>query len=214
MNLLDADTGGNIVNLQRPDCSQLFFIYAGAAGRMEGLDPMAFLRRTGLMQRNVTLVRDTESVVTPEGIHVSYYENGVSPDLPDLDSLIDWHKAYIESMPHVTEVYTLGNSFGGWSAMFFGYMLAVTKVFALAPAGPWGCDLLKDLMVDSNGVTDYDLYYSREQEADRIFAETFEGYPQTRLITRDEHGHQMLKGLLNSGELVEILPEYRGVDAG
>lgn len=214
MSILDADTGGNIVTLQRQECSQLFFVYAGAKGFMEGLDPMAFMRHTGLMKRNVVLVRDVESVLTPQGIQVSYFENGISPDLPNLEAVLDWQSAYVKSLPHVSEVYTIGNSFGGWSAMFFGYMLAVTRVFALAPAGVWGRDLLRDLMVDHNGVTQYDIYYSRDIAKDKDFAEAFDGYPNTQLIVRDEHGHQMLNGLLNSGELIDIVPEYRRAAEG
>lgn len=214
MSLLDADTGGNIVNLQRPDCSQLFIVYAAALSRVmqEGMNQMTFLRRSGLMGRNVTFIRDPSTQIASGGsVDVSYYENGLSPDLPDLDTVLDWQKAYIESLPHVTEVYAIGNSFGGWSAMFFGYMLAVNKVFALAPAGPWGRLLLKDLLLDRNGVTEYDIWYSREVEEDRIFAETFEGYPDTTLITRDEYGHSMMRMLLETGEMAQMIPPFRGV---
>lgn len=200
MSLLEADTGGNIVSLERTNCSQLFFVFAGGLGHVEGMNQMTFLQRTNLLRRNVTFFRDPGT---------EFYQNGVSPDLPDPEAMMDWMQAHIDSLPHVDEVYCIGNSFGGWSALFFGYMLAVRKVFALAPAGSWGLELLKELMSDDNGVTEYDIYYSREQPKDKVFAESFEGYPRTRLFTRDEHGHQMLRGLLFSGEIHEILPEFR-----
>ena len=213
MSLLDADTGGNIVNLQREDCSQLFFVYAAALSRVmqDGMNQMTFLRRSGLMGRNVTFIRDPGTVIVDGGIQECYYEKGISPDLPDVDAVLDWQKAYIDSLPHVTEVYAVGNSYGGWSAMFFGYMLAMKKVFALAPGGPLGRRLLEQLLREDNGVTEFDIYYSREVEDDRTFAETFEGYPRTRLFTRDEAGHSMMRMLLESGEMSQIMPEFRGV---
>lgn len=210
MTLLDADTRGNIVTLERPDCAQLFIVYAAALSRiMQGMNQMSFLRRSGLLRRNVIFIRDPETVVQGENVHSGYYEKGISPDLPDLDSVLDWQRAYIDSQSHVTEVYSLGNSFGGWSAMFFGYMLAVDKVYALAPAGLWGKELLRELMRDANGVTEYDIYYSREVEKDRDFAETFAGYPSTTLHTRDEYGHSMMRMMLDSGEIMEMIPPFR-----
>ena len=199
MSLLEADTGGNIVSLVRPNCSQLFFVYAGGLGMVEGMNQMTFLQSSGLLRRNVTFLRDPET---------KFFDQGVSPDIPDLESVLDWHKEYIASLPHVTEVYCMGNSFGGWSAMFFGYMLAVERVYALSPAGVWGKEMLRELMEDANGKTEYDLYYSTEIEKDAIFAETFNETPDTRLVVRNGHGHLMLRGLLNSGELQEILPDF------
>lgn len=199
MSILDADLGGNIVSLSRPNCSQLFFVYAGGLGQVEGMNQMTFLQRSGLLRRNVTFIRDPET---------KFFDNGVSPDLPDIEAVLDWHIAYAKSLSHVDEVYCLGNSFGGWSAMFFGYMLAVKKVFSLAPAGEWGREMLHALMRDSNGVTEYDIYYANSVERDRIFAETFGDCDKVRLVER-EHGHLMLRGLLNTGELQEILPPFK-----
>lgn len=205
MSILDADTGGNIVNLVRPNCSQLFFVYAGGLGMVEGMNQMTFLQSSGLSRRNVTLIRDPET---------KFFDEGVSPEIPDLEAVLDWHKAYIESLPHVTEVYCMGNSFGGWSAMFFGYMLAVQRVYALSPAGVWGKEMLRELMSDGNGTTEFDIYYSTEIEKDATFAQTYEGLPGVRTVIRNGHGHLMLRGLLNSGELQEILPDFHTAPEG
>jgi hypothetical protein len=198
VSILDADTGGNIVSLTRANCAQLFFVYAGGLGQVEGMNQMTFLQRSGLLRRNVTFVRDPE---------VQFFDKGVSPDIPNLEAVLDWHEAYVKSLPHVTEVYCLGNSFGGWSAMFFGYMLAAKKVFSLAPSGVWGQKMLRELMMDHNGVTEYDIYYSPDHEKDKAFAEFFDGCPGTTLQARN-HGHLMLRGLLNSGEMQEMLPPF------
>lgn len=202
MSILDADTGGNIVTLVRPNCAQLFFVYAGGLGQVEGMNQMTFLQRSGLLRRNVTFLRDPET---------KFYNEGVSSEIDDLEGVLDWHEAYIESLPHVSEVYCLGNSFGGWSAMFFGYMLGVRKVFALAPAGRWGLNMLHELMLDSNEVTEYEIFYSPDVEDDKGFAETFADCDNTKLLQRD-HGHLMLRGLLNTGELLEILPEFKAAE--
>ncbi len=197
MSILDKDTGGNISTLVRPNSAQLFFVYAGGLGQIEGMNQMTFLQRSGLLRRNVVLVRDP---------NLKFYTEGVSDEISDLDQMIDWHQAYIESLPHVTEVYCMGNSFGGWSALFFGYMLAVRKVVALAPAGPWGLEMLHELMSDPNGVTEYDIFYDTSVEEDVVFAKTFDDIEEATLHERP-HGHLMLRGMLNTGELVEILPD-------
>lgn len=198
-----SNHGGNIACLTRANCCQMFFVYAGGLGMIEGMGPMTFLQQSGLADRNVAFVRDPETC---------FFENGVSDELPDLDSVLDWHGRHLADNPHVTEVYCLGNSFGGWSALFFGYMLAVKKVWALAPAGAWGCDLLVDLMKDANGVTDYDIYYSNNEAKDLKFARALEHTPGVNLIRKDEHGHMMIRGLLQSGELPRLLPPFRPAD--
>jgi len=196
--------GGNIACLTRENCSQIFFVYAGGAGMVEGMGPMAFLQKSGISDRNFAFVRDP---------HLVYFDKGVSDEIADLDAVIDWHHAHLAANPHVTEVYCLGNSFGGWAALFFGYMLAAKKVWSLAPAGSWGLDLLKDLMDESNGVTQYDIYYSVDEPKDKRFAEALQNYPGVTLIRRDEHGHLMIRGLLKSGELPTLFPPFKTADA-
>ena len=202
LSILDKDTGGNIVTLVRPNCRQLFFVYAGGLGQVEGMNQMTFLQRSGLLRRNVTFLRDPET---------KFYSEGVSSEITDLEEVLDWHQAYIDSLPHVKEVYCLGNSFGGWSAMFFGYMLGVKKVFALAPAGRWGLEMLHELMLDPNGTTEYDIFYDPAVEDDRTFAETFNDCSGVSMFER-AHGHLMLRGLLNTGELTQVLPEFKEAD--
>ncbi len=191
--------GGNIAVLNRPRCGQLFFVYAGGLGMIEGMGPMAFLQKSGISDRNVAFVRDPETY---------YFEHGVSQELPSLDAVLDWHFQHIKANPHVREVYCIGNSFGGWSALFFGYMLAAKKVWALAPAGTWGRDLLRDLMAEPNGVTEYELFYSNQEPKDVKFAETLRHVPGLTLHRRDAFGHMMIRGLLQSGELMRLLPPF------
>lgn len=194
------DHGGNISRLTRKNCSQLFFVYGALMGKIEGMTPMSFLQKSGLFDRNVTFVRDPHSV---------YFDKGVSDQIPTLDAVLDWHKDHLAANPHVKEVYCLGNSFGGWAALFFGYMLGVDKVWALAPAGVWGRKLLVDLMAEGNGTTEYDIHYSGEIKKDRVFAESLDNYPGVRLVRKDEHGHLQMNGLLQSGELPRLLPPFK-----
>lgn len=194
------DHGGNIAILTRPNCSQLFFVYAGGLGMIEGMGPMAFLQKSGLSDRNVAFVRDPDTY---------YFENGVSEELPNMDAVLDWHFEHVKANPHVTEVYCVGNSFGGWSALFFGHMLAARKVWALAPAGTWGRKLLVDLMAEHNGVTDFEIYYSQDEPKDVRFAEALQNHPGVQTFRKDEYGHLMIRGLLQSGELPKMLPPHK-----
>lgn len=191
------DHGGNIAVLSRENCSQLFFVYAGGLGMVEGMGPMAFLQQSGISDRNVAFVRDPNT---------HYFSKGVSDDLPDLDAVLDWHQQHIDANPHIDEVYCIGNSFGGWSAMFFGYMLGVKKVWALAPAGTWGLKLLLDLMDDPNGVTEFELFYSENEPRDKRFAEALSGYPGVNLHKRNDYGHMMIRGMMQAGELPQLFP--------
>ena len=191
---------GNIACLTRKNCAQLFFVYAGMHGMIEGMGPMTFLQKSGISDRNIAFVRDP---------HACFFDKGVSDAIPTLDALIDWHHGHIAANPHVTEVYCVGNSFGGWAALLFGYILAVKKVWALAPGGEWGRKLLVDLMDDANGVTEYDLHYSHQEPEDQRFAESLRNYPGIRLIRQEAHGHLMISGLLQSGALAQLFPPFR-----
>ncbi|KKL19513.1 hypothetical protein LCGC14_2464700 [marine sediment metagenome] len=187
---------GNIACLNRRNCSQVFFVYAGAQGMVEGMGPMAFLQQSGIADRNVAFIRDP---------HACFFDKGVSDDIPSIEALLDWHKAYLEDNPHITEIYCLGNSMGGFGALLFGYLLAARQVWSLAPGGEWGRQLLADLMVDGNGTTEYDIFYSRQVPEDQAFAESLRACPGVRLALREDHGHLMIRGLLQSGELPRLM---------
>lgn len=194
------NTDGNISVLTRQNCAQVFFVYGGKQGMIEGMGPMTFLQRSGLADRNIVFIRDPRA---------NFFESGVSADIPDCEAVLDWHSGYLAENPHITDVYTVGNSFGGWGALFFGYMLAVDKVWAMAPAGAWGRDLLVDLMADSNGKTVYDIYYSHQLELDKIFAESLQHTPGVSLVHVKEHGHLMMSGLMRTGVLPTLFPPFK-----
>ena len=90
-------------------------------------------------------------------------------------------------------------------------MLAAKKVWALAPAGTWGRKLLVHLMAEHNGVTDYEIYYSNEEPKDVRFAEALQDHPGVKTFRKDEHGHMMIRGLLQTGELPKMFPPHKGV---
>lgn len=198
-----GDHGGNISCLIREKCSQVFFVYAGGLGMIDGMGPTTFLQKSGLSRRNVAFLRDPS---------VRYFEEGVSETINDLEGVLDWHQDFLDENPHITDVYCVGNSFGGWAAMFFGYMLGVKKVFAFAPAGHWGRDMLADLMQESNGVTEYEIHYPDDVVDDKRFAETFAGYPDTTLVVNNNYDHLLMRGLLMDNLLPDILPPFKGLD--
>ncbi|MGQ0611492.1 MAG: hypothetical protein ACT4N9_10365, partial [Paracoccaceae bacterium] len=98
---------------------------------------------------------------------------------------------------------------GGQGALFFGYMMAVDKVWSMAPAGAWGRDLLVDLMADSNGKTIYDIYYSPQVERDKIFAESLQNAPGVSLVQIEEHGHLIMSELMRTGVLPKLFPPIK-----
>jgi hypothetical protein len=195
--------GGNISCLIREKCSQVFFVYAGGLGMIDGMGPTTFLQKSGLSNRNVAFLRDPK---------VKYFDEGISDEIVDLEGVIDWHAKFLAENPHITDVYCVGNSFGGWAALFFGYILAVKKVFAFAPAGHWGRDMLADLMKDSNGVTEYEIMYSTEIADDKRFAETYDGYPNVKLFVNNKYDHLLMRGLLLDNALPGILPPFKAAE--
>lgn len=195
---------GNISCLVRPRCRQLFFVYAGDKGFVEGMGPMTFLQSSSLGNRNVVFLRDPYS---------ARFEQGVCDEIPSLDALIGWHLDYIAALDHVDEVYCTGNSMGGYASLLFGYMIGARKVWSFSPGGLAGLEMLRELMSEPNGVTEYDVHYSRRLRLDRDFAEALDGLDGLRLILNDAHGHLMIRGLMETGELATLFPPYRGRDA-
>lgn len=208
--------GGNIATLARPKCAQLFFVYTGFAG-MPGMPPMTFLAHSGLGRRNIVIIRDPYNV---------NFVRGVSPDIPDLDALLQWHRTYRNSLEGIRETYCLGNSAGGSAALMFGCALGVKRVFAFAPRlgtrprarrepGQIKVSALVDLLKTGNGVTQYDIFCSPASRGDRTFAEYFAECPGVSIhyieaaqAARGWKGHMIMQTMASTGRLAEIFPDF------
>lgn len=196
------------MSLTRANCAQMFFIYTGRANMVVNF--LDLVQNTGLANRNLVLIRD---------FYATNYSRGVSPEIPDLESLIDWHEEHLRSHPQVTEIHNIGNSSGGYGAMLFGYLLGAKKVFAFAPrtaqlsTADKAKAFLKDLISTGNGVTEYFIHFVPSNKRDRAFAEYYEGSPGVVLCphhhsTPGKPDHAVMGSLMETGEMRGLLPSY------
>ncbi len=207
------ESEGNIISLARARCAQLFIIFSGRAGFMMaggsigGVPPIQFLRATGLGSRNVTWIRDPNN---------DNYLQGVGGSIDSLDALSDWLVEHIESQPQIEEVYCIGNSSGGYGALYFGHMLKANTVWAFSPrtatmeTAKQAEAALLEKLADDNGVTDYRILFARENDGDREFAEIYADSPGVTLDIHDgfEGSHGLLYRLTEQDKIGDYFPPF------
>lgn len=201
----------NIICHLRRDCAQLFYVYSGMAG-YPGMAPMKFLLKSKLIRRNIVMIRDPMN---------DDYAQGIGPQLPDLEALLDWHESYGRRLRHVRDIYCLGNSSGGYAAIMFGYLLKAKAVWAFAPrsarpvernAQAWSN--LVELLKEGNGVTEYKILYSANDQYDPMLIEEIKHCPGIKTQQIEPHGkdkHQVLKEMADTGELSDLFPKFVAV---
>ena len=216
----------NIVVRTREGCAQLFFVYAGARG-MPGLPGLAFMKKSGLADRNLVLLRDP---------HLANFARGVGGGIDSVEALVDWQFELIGALPHVSEVYCLGNSMGGYAAVLAGHLLGVQQVFAFSmeiarAADPHAIERLGELLLDGDGSTRHNLYYLLQNDVDRANAQALEGRAGVRLHPLDGNQgldcgedaedsldrfgtHQAMNYLARVDRLREVFPAFRGAPGG
>lgn len=192
--------------LARPGSAQLFFVYPGLRRAVAGMNPM-FLLRAGLGDRNLAFVRDPKA---------KFFEEGIDDEqLPSFESVVQWHKDHIDSIDGLKEVYTTGNSGGGYASLMFGHHLKVKTVYSFCPRGPRRGPQLRELLSNWNGVTEYHVYYSPLEHWDKVFAEALDGLPHLTLHASDpKHNddHRIMSQMANRGELNDIYPPSLTID--
>jgi hypothetical protein len=201
-----ADGAGNTVTRVSENCGQLFFVYAGPAGKY-GMLALPFLSESGLIDRNLVLLRDP---------HNADYMRGIGDGIDDIEALLNWHEACRSGMPHVSATYCVGNSMGGYAAFWFGHFLYARKAwaFSLQPVGEAAALAdLRALLSVGNGVTEFEICYSADDPADREAAEYMAACPG--VVLHPYHGnvgkrgrHNVLLTLAEAGELHQFFPAY------
>ncbi len=199
-------SGGHIAHLRRKACAQLFFWYQALN---TGEPTPLFLHQCGLFDRNVVFIRDPER---------SDFVGGLGPDFPTRQALIDWHVDLCAREPQVQEVYCVGNSSGGYSALLFGSILKANAVWAFSPRtwrdkkGAWE-ELLPHIAANA-GATQFHLYFDQSDKKDRAIADALETFSGVELHPhRSDHvqwGHLIMVDLLRSGRLKGLFPPFRG----
>jgi hypothetical protein len=193
--------------MAREDCAQLFVIYTGMLGALQ-MNPAQFIKLTGLIGRNLVMIRD---------LNQCGYQRGVSPDYPDIPSFLAWQHELVGRFPRVREVYCLGTSTGAYAAVLAGHHLHAKKVWAFAPpvpirvearvpyVDPKYCDL-RGILAVGNGVTEYVVLYNESEEADRVSAERLRGLPGVELSPQAGQGHGVIVHLASKGLLAGLFP--------
>ena len=189
--------------LVRKHCRQLFFVFAGSGGQIM-MDPSAFLRASGLLRRNLVLLRDAAQA-----------RYRYSRDVADLLRLVEWQRKELAELDHVTEVHCLGASLAGYSALVSGHLLCADGVWAFAPptalAAPDVRPEYRDLallLATWNGKTRYHVFYNERCRPDREAARRLAGCPGMELHPEDGNDHLVVRSLVESGRLVRVLPPY------
>ena len=218
-----------LVSLARPNCAQLFFIYPGrnVGLRGRGITFLSMIRNGGLGDRNLALVADPFN---------DNYAQGVSPDIPDLPSLLAWHKNVLRAMPHVTEFYTIGDSSGGYGALLFGHLLGARKVWAFVPrtarleTADAAKAFLKEQLSAGSGTTEYVFTYSPSNGRDCAFADYFSKCPgvvlspyavpppdqtpgtkEAAMNVESYYHRRVLQTVIDNGDLRGLMPPFKAV---
>ena len=134
------------------------------------------------------LFRDNQRVI---------YQRGLSEQIPNMAKFLGWQKAQCQAkFPHARVVYCLGSSAGGYAALASAHFLKVPVSWAFGPltripeedrvhpndAVSDRCTDLTELLRESNGVTEYRIYYNESHEVDRIAAERVAGCPGVKFV--------------------------------
>ncbi|WP_372886725.1 hypothetical protein [Shimia sp.] len=192
--------------LSRPHSAQLFFVYPGLRRALNGKNPM-FLLHSGLAERNLAFLRDPL---------VQFFEGGLDDNYPSFDAVLHWHRRYAASLPQLSEVYCVGNSSGGFSALEMGHHLKVNAVFAFCPRGPGRGPRLRQLLSEWNGRTEFHIHYSPHNQKDTEFAEALADTPHLTLHPSDpKHNddHKIMSQMARRGDLAAVFPPQKTVDA-
>ena len=108
----------------RPDSHQLFFLFTGTGLRPAGLQTIDVIARTPLARCNVVLVRD------PLG---RCYEEGLGGEYGSVEGIVRWQREQIAAhFPHVREVFCVGVSIGGLTAIQTACRLGARAAWSLA----------------------------------------------------------------------------------
>jgi hypothetical protein len=191
---------------------------------------LSFYREAGLTSANLVMLRD---------YYRFFYHAGLNRDVTSIDAVIRLLASTREAMPHVRASATLGSSAGGYAAILFGHHLAVDTVFAFAPQTLIDAPKLREmsgredlsgipeehrdlsiLLTQHNGRTRYEVWYSRDNDEDRGFAERIGGCPGVTLHPEPGDSHFVLAQMHRGGALPsfglggDVSPEASGSRSG
>lgn len=209
------EDGGHTVRNIRPNCRQLFFIYRGRGGILTPR-PSEFVHQTGIDRRNFVIFDDALK---------SDYLHGISAEIPTFARFLSWQALQqSKHFPHIDITYCLGASAGAIAAILSGYFLKVPIVWAFSLPSTrldrygqhylhglstkYHCNDFRDLLQDSNQVTEYRLFYNEEFEKDRQSAEQLMDCPGVKLFPQSGSGHLVISTMASAASLRNLLVPF------
>jgi len=191
----------------REDSDRLFFIFTGQARRLM-TDSLVFLQSTGLLHHNLVIFRD------PNGQH---YFKGISDSVNSIGPLIELERSLLRRFAHVRRTFCLGTSMGAYAAILHGYYLSVEAVWAFGPQiqvrnlskltelemRDEHADLQR-LLTQSNGHTQYNIYYNENYLRDKKAAKSLDGLDGVLLKPQSGDDHNVIK-TLQENELLDSI---------
>jgi hypothetical protein len=210
---IEERPNGALVVWERENSSQLYYVFHGMAGGL-GIQPLTVLRETGLIHNNMVLLKD---------YYRFFYQAGLNPDTPDLNSTITRLQRCREELPDVRQTFCCGPSSGGYAAVLFGHYLEVDVVYAFAPVTLINLEDLKRfggckemsriteqhrdlarLLANHNGRTRYKIFYCEGHVRDRNYAERIRHLPGVELYPQPGTTHNVIEAIHQSGSLGQV----------
>jgi pimeloyl-ACP methyl ester carboxylesterase len=218
------DSAAPLCSEMGSDSSVLLLAFGGMAGGIT-MPPFEFFSITAKMPVKRLFVRD---------LHRAWYHLGI-PGLGSTISAVGTSLRQLIASQQVDRIVTVGSSAGGYAALVFGTLLDADRVLCFAPQtaiepgilsgmndhrwarrlrsletshglDPQWTDLrraLPEIHRDTNA--NYDLYFDRALQADRLHAERLAEVDGVRLHGLQGTGHAVARTMRDTGQLERVL---------
>jgi hypothetical protein len=202
-----------------PKSSQFIQLYQGVDGGL-AMKPLQFIAEAKILDRNLTMFRDPLK---------SFYHGNLSDDMYDIHSHIEWQKSNLAQKPHIDQLFCTGTSAGAYASILFGHYLEADEVHAFGAftkIPPESLDEVKDLpeipeehldlqklLSNSNGKTQFHLYYSQGHFADYLQNDRMAGLPGVHLHPIPGNLHNVFASPEGKALLPNIFPPFTHVEA-
>lgn len=201
-----------VTGWRRRDSDEVYFVYAGIrAGLM--MPSIDFFTETGLVDRNVVMFRD---------LRRDHYLSGISIEIPTIEALLAYQRGLLDALPNIRAAYSVGSSMGAFPAILAGHLLGLDAVWAFGPRVIHATSQVRDgetwdlrsLLRDSNGITQYHIYFDADHAPDASFAHAVDGLPGVVLHPQQGGGHRIVPWLWRQGKLGSIFPSAKRGSSG
>lgn len=207
------------VFLDQQGRENLIVTFGGIKGKLP-FPVFEFLNSLGDLDCDRIFIRDCEQC---------WYQKGFSKHTASIEDSIKFLEILIQKFTYKNVIF-IGNSAGGYAAILFGNILNVSTVLAFAPQtfiSKWkrfyyrdkrwkneirvgqlyGNRMYFDLrrILRGSSITKNMIYYSVEDYLDTVHAKRLNGLLNVKLISVEKGGHNVIKILKDSGELLKLI---------